>query len=88
MTDMVTRVADAILSEAANMGALAHTLPIERRIAIAAIKAMRTPTKAMLDAVEAEEDRRGYVAAAYESMSAEDAWPVMIDAALKENADG
>ncbi len=50
----------------------------------AAIEAMRMPTAGMVKAVEAEEDKRGYVASAYECMSAEDGWPVMIDAALKE----
>ncbi len=84
MTDMVTRVAAAILAEAQNMGALAFTLPIERRLAIAAINAMRDPTKAMLKAVEDEEEKRGYVYAAGETMDCELSWPVMIDAALKE----
>lgn len=47
-----------------------------------AIAAMRIPSKAMLDAVEAEEEKRGYVASAYETMDAETAWPIMIAAAL------
>jgi hypothetical protein len=54
-----------------------------RALARAAIEAMSTPTKAMLEAVDAEEERQGYVG--YESMDAEAAWPVMISAALKEN---
>lgn len=82
MSEMVDRVGAAILAEAQNMGALAFTLPIERRLAVAAIKAMRIPTKAMLDAVETEEEKRGYVASAYETMDAETAWPIMIAAAL------
>jgi hypothetical protein len=55
-----------------------------RAMAKAAIEAMRGPTASMIKAVEAEEDKRGYAASAYECMSAEDGWPIMIDAALKE----
>lgn len=57
-------------------------LSIREALAVAAIKAMRIPSKAMLDAVEAEEEKRGYVASAYETMDAETAWPIMVDAAL------
>lgn len=59
-----------------------------KEVAREAIRAMRTPSKAMLDAVEAEEEKRGYVASAYETMDAETAWPIMIDAALNEQEKG
>lgn len=96
MTEMVERVARAlavhhyakrfskplddshvVMNAAANWNIFAEQ-------AAEAIKAMRIPSKAMIDAVEAEEDRRGYIASAYESMDAEAAWPVMVDAALNE----
>lgn len=48
-----------------------------------AIEAMREPTEAMVEAVAKAEEEQGYCKSAYESMSAEDAWPIMIDAALK-----
>jgi hypothetical protein len=82
MTEMIARVTQAIFDEMEISDGL--DLPVAQRYALAAIKAMRTPSKAMLDAVEAEEDRRGYIASAYESMDAEAAWPVMIDAALND----
>lgn len=94
MTDMVETVARAIFS--ANTGTdyyevyhpgFEYEQAHWETLARAAIEAMRTPTKAMLGAVEAEEDRRGYVAAAYESLDAEAAWPVMIDAALNEDGE-
>lgn len=47
---MIERVATAILAEAQNMGGLAFTFPIEKRLAIAALRAMREPTSAMMDA--------------------------------------
>lgn len=86
MTDMVTRVAEAIARKLQDEGVLDVYGVDLNGIARAAIEAMREPTKAMLDAVSEEEERQGYVAAAYESMDAESAWPVMIDAALKDNA--
>lgn len=108
MTDMVARVAEAILAELGRQKTdpnwegrwLAPHLDEDgeetgevwldgkfdpKELARAAIEAMRTPTKALLDAVETEEERRGYAASAYESMDAEAAWPVMISAALKES---
>ncbi|MEK1908155.1 MAG: hypothetical protein AAAB13_20475 [Pseudomonas sp.] len=92
MNDMVTRVAKALAGHVHKNGDYGMTGEdaYEERpsdfdsMARAAIEAMRIPTKAMLDAVSEEEERRGYVASAYESMDAEAAWPVMIDAALKE----
>lgn len=50
----------------------------------AAIEAMREPTAAMVLAVSTEEKRRGYFS--HEAMDADDAWPIMITAALKEEA--
>ncbi len=54
-------------------------------MARAAIKAIRIPSKAMLHAVEKIEDER-YVG--YERMPAEEAWPIMVDAALNEQEKG
>lgn len=56
-----------------------------RGLAMAALKAIRIPSKAMLQAVEKIEDER-YVG--YERMPAEEAWPVMIDATLNEQEKG
>lgn len=48
MTTMIERVARAILEESKSFGALAHTSDqLERRLARAAIKEMRKPTKEM-----------------------------------------
>lgn len=55
---------------------------IERK-ARAAIEAMMEPTSKMLDAAADEEDRRGYFS--HENLIAEDVWPIMIQAALKES---
>ena len=78
---MVEIAAEAILAEAQNMGGLAFTFPIEKRLALAVIKAMRTPTQAMLEAgvqfhIEDWRDRH---------QSLEKQWEAAIDAALKEN---
>ncbi|RVI91811.1 hypothetical protein [Sinorhizobium meliloti] len=53
-------------------------------IARAAIEAMMEPTDAMLDAVADEEDRRGIPSGVIGALIAEEAWPLMIQAALKE----
>ncbi|RVD36868.1 hypothetical protein EN742_21550 [Mesorhizobium sp. M4A.F.Ca.ET.020.02.1.1] len=53
-----------------------------KAVARAAIQAMREPTQAMLDAVSKAEEDGGYIAAAFEHMEVDDAWPIMIDAAL------
>ena len=55
----------------------------ERR-ARAAIAAMRTPSEAMLKAMTDAEEKSGCSYAAFEHMYVEDAWPIMIDAALQE----
>jgi len=51
-------------------------------LAKAAIAAMREPTEEMLKAVDDEEERLGYIDSAYETIGVNEAWPVMIDAAL------
>src|SRR6478735_2216316 len=68
------------------MAAVESGWRLNEKDARSAIEAMMEPTPEMLKAVDEEEDRRGYVHAANETMSAEDAWPVMIQAALKEEA--
>lgn len=97
MTDMVTRVADAIgtqlLLEGGGYGYAERLTDDEggqstdmvvdatvslTALARAAIEAMRTPTKAMLDA--AYENDFQYVD---ETSRPEEYWPLMIDAALK-----
>ena len=57
---------------------------VYRNEARAAIAEMREPTKAMSDAVFAEEERIGCIAAAFEHIDWDRAWPVAIDAALAE----
>jgi hypothetical protein len=56
-------------------------------MARAAIQAMRELTQHMRDAVEKAEDEGGYVAAAYEHIDWDDAWPIAIDAALSETSE-
>lgn len=51
-------------------------------LARAVIEAMMEPTSKMLDAAADEEDRRGYFS--HENLIAEEVWPIMIQAALKE----
>lgn len=90
MTTMVEKVAKAIYEGRNGTGAMPWiTISSAHREtylagARAAIEAMMVPTPEMLKAVEDEEKRQGYCYAAYECMSAEDGWPVMIQAALKE----
>ncbi|RVG88689.1 hypothetical protein [Sinorhizobium meliloti] len=88
MSTMVDRVGRAILDEAKNFGPLAHHMGdvFERRLARAAIEALMEPTDAMLDAVADEEDRRGIPSGVIGALIAEEAWPLMIQAALKEQA--
>lgn len=56
----------------------------DERRARAAIEALMEPTDAMLDAVADEEDRRGIPSGVIGALIAEEAWPLMIQAALKE----
>lgn len=62
-----------------DIGAEDATAMVQAR---AAIEAMRMPTANMVLAVTKEEKRRGFFS--HEAMDADDAWPIMIDAALKE----
>lgn len=50
-------------------------------IAAIVIRAIRVPTKEMLDAADNEELRLGYCIGAFETIAPEEAWPVMIDVA-------
>ncbi|RWF44281.1 MAG: hypothetical protein EOS65_02580 [Mesorhizobium sp.] len=93
MTEMLERVAKAILDEGKNFGALAHRptgdYSIERRLARAVIEAMREPTKEMVDVGYTEinnnidswnyDSGSGY---AVDDIAPSATWRAMIDAAL------
>lgn len=57
-----------------------HVLLGHDEDARAVLAAMREPTEAMLDAVDREEKISGHIH--YDNMPADQAWPIMIDAAL------
>jgi hypothetical protein len=81
MSAMVDKIGAAILDEGRNFGALAHhptgEYSIERRLARAAIEALREPTDEMVSKLAVEMVLPG---------KARDAWKALIDAALKESA--
>ncbi|WP_037069720.1 hypothetical protein [Rhizobium favelukesii] len=83
MDSMVEKVASALLAETQNMGALAHHIPIETRLARVAIEAMREPTPEMIK--EAYDNRDpGFCDEPGDVMTPEETWGHMISAALKE----
>lgn len=92
MSTMVERVARAIYEK--RNGAGCRPWSIQTKVhkaaylddASAAIEAMMEPTEAMLDAVADEEDKRGIPNSVIDALIAEEAWPLMIQAALKEQA--
>ncbi|ASQ11852.1 hypothetical protein CDO22_17820 [Sinorhizobium meliloti] len=94
MSTMVERVARALcVNEGENPDSpTPHNPHVDfvwqyyRGPARAAIEAMMEPTDAMLDAVADEEDRRGIPSGVIGALIAEEAWPLMIQAALKEQA--
>jgi len=69
MTEMIERVAQAILREKQNNRS---AFPCNLDLARAAIEAMRVPTKAMEDVARSTADPWC------------ESWPLMIDAALRE----
>lgn len=80
---MIERAAIAVLAKVPEGYGMTKTEALG--YARATLAAMRTPSKAMLQAVEKIEDER-YVG--YERMPAEEAWPIMVDAALNEQEKG
>ena len=83
MSTMVEKVAQAIADNI--NAALPDGVEIDAHYAArAAIEAMKEPTEAMLNAVADEEDKRGIPNSVIDALIAEEAWPLMIDAALKE----
>ncbi|MDX0227168.1 hypothetical protein RWA06_04635 [Sinorhizobium meliloti] len=89
MSTMVERVARAIELAGwkyARQQAVGNIPDMCEAMARAAIEAMMEPTDAMLDAVADEEDRRGIPNSVIDALIAEEAWPLMIQAALKEQA--
>lgn len=78
---MVEKVAAAIRNVNETTSGLTYS-DLTREMARAAIEAMMEPTSKMLDAAADEEDRRGYFS--HENLIAEEVWPIMIQAALKE----
>ena len=73
MSEMIERVAKAIDESSQPPGCADYSI-LMKNAAVAAIKAMREPTDAMVDAGDMWADAPGYSAKA---------WRAMIDAALK-----
>lgn len=77
---LIERASKAILDEGRNFGALAHHLKgadaLERRLAVAVLKAIREPTPAMVDAAREHHEGQPYLPYSL--------FRSMIDAALAE----